>query len=103
MSEFAEVLRKRNKAMMIRDTNLESYFKENSMTFLITGHELKALYEWEKNHRCQFYDDALNPVNPQGAIGGGTTYSFTPTGLGVATIIKCACGEEKNITDYESW
>lgn len=31
------------------------------------------------------------------------TYALTPTGLGTKVIIRCKCGVEKDITEYESW
>lgn len=38
----------------------------------------------------------------QGAIGGGITYEFTPTSIGV--IFKVRCDEQTlDLTDYESW
>lgn len=38
----------------------------------------------------------------EGAIGGGLTYSFTPTSLGV--IVKAKYGEfTLDLTDYDSW
>lgn len=39
-----------------------------------------------------------------GAIGGGVTYSFTPTSLGL--VIKVSCSgvkEQLDITDYDEW
>lgn len=37
-------------------------------------------------------------------IGGYVNYSFTPTGIGDCVKIKCnICGEEKDITDYDTW
>lgn len=40
--------------------------------------------------------------NAAGAIGGSTTYSFTPTSLG--TIFKVThFDEELDLTDYDSW
>lgn len=36
-----------------------------------------------------------------GAIGGGYTVMFSPTGLGSAVIVKCdICGAKQDITDY---
>jgi len=44
------------------------------------------------------------PTGPYGSIGGRLSYTFTPTSLGVITVIKDAMsGEEINITDFESW
>lgn len=38
-----------------------------------------------------------------GAISGGETYSFTPTGLGMIITYKCKCGEILDLTEYDSW
>ncbi len=39
-----------------------------------------------------------------GAIGGGYTYSFIPTGLGVIFKVKNnLTGAEIDLTDYDSW
>ena len=103
--DFAESLRRSQERLAKRDAELDNYYKEMSMDFSITQHELKSLHEWRDEHNkvCPFYDDGTTAVSPMGAIGGRTTYSFTPTGLGVAVSVSCACGAEKNLTDYESW
>jgi len=38
-----------------------------------------------------------------GAIGGGLTYQFTPTSFVCVIIVKCGCGEEIDLSGYESW
>jgi hypothetical protein len=38
-----------------------------------------------------------------GAIGGGETFSFTPTGLGMIITYKCRCGDVLDLTEYDSW
>lgn len=38
-----------------------------------------------------------------GAIGGGFSYIFSPTSVGVSTIFRCRCGKEFNFTCYECW
>lgn len=75
------------------------------MQFNLTDDESIKMADWliAHNSKCKYYDDGTKPYNPVGAIGGRLTYSFTPTGLGVITIIKCACGAEIDLTDYESW
>lgn len=71
---------------------------------IIDKQEIENYLEWINNHKCKFtYDPDKNPFPPTGAIGGGLTYSFTPTGLGVIIKVKCACGEEADVTDYDSW
>lgn len=39
-----------------------------------------------------------------GATGGSITYSFTPTSLGIVTIVTDGLtGESIDLTDYDSW
>jgi len=58
--------------------------------------EVKA-NKWVRDHK------KVCKVTDVGAIGGKYTWSFTQTSLGCITILKCACGEEINLTDFESW
>ena len=58
--------------------------------------ELEAFHIWNNSHKCWATEDS-------GTTGGRLTYCFIPTGIGVVKVIKCACGEEINVTDYESW
>lgn len=78
-----------------KDAELDDVFKDkdNFMKFFIGRYELKTLSEW--THDC--------PLTEHGAIGGAVTYEFTPTNLGVVTKVKCACGETKDLTDYDEW
>lgn len=73
--------------------------------YQLEGVELQKALAWETEHNkvCPYYDDGTQPASPSGAIGGRLTYSFTPTGIGVAVTIHCACGKEANVTDYDSW
>lgn len=39
-----------------------------------------------------------------GAIGGGYSFTFTPTGIGMAcTVTEFITGESIDLTDYDSW
>jgi hypothetical protein len=67
------------------------------MIFRIHDEDLKEYGEWIKNHRKECQLDRLT------AIGGALTYSFTPTGLGTITTIKCGCGEELDLSHVEDW
>lgn len=58
--------------------------------------ERERLILWQKNHNCIL-------DNVRTAIGGRETFSFTPTSVGVVVKISCACGEEKDLSDYDSW
>lgn len=54
--------------------------------------------EWRREH-----DKTCKNKYGVGAIGGRTTFCFTPTGLGNIVVVKCACGEEINLTDVSDW
>jgi hypothetical protein len=64
------------------------------LKFTIT--HTNTITDWLRH--CAFHKTAN-----QGAIGGRLTYCFTPTNLGTIIKIKCACGEELDLTNYESW
>jgi len=72
--------------------------EERKIMFSLDPKELEKRKEWEENHNltCPY-------TSYSGAIGGRLTFSFTPTSLGVIAKIKCACGEETDLTDYDLW
>lgn len=39
----------------------------------------------------------------EGAIGGGITYSFAPTSIGLVTKVQYGVSYELDLTDYDSW
>lgn len=65
------------------------------MNFTISLEDCLRLIEWDKDHECT--------LTTQGAIGGRITYEFTPTGLGLITVVRCACGDKINLTNFENW
>jgi len=67
-----------------------------SFTFVIPDEEADKSRIWRQEHNKVCQKDA-------GTIGGKYTWSFTQTGLGCIIILKCMCGEELNLTDYENW
>lgn len=78
--------------------------------FKITDEEEVRINEWllelkERIVNENPLDDPLGLEEPYyGAIGGGITYSFTQTSLGVILVVKeTITGETLNLTDYESW
>lgn len=74
--------------------------KGESLMFDLNKEQIKKYNDWLEEHdkSCSF----TNGMN-QGAIGGWRTYTFTRTSLGTVSKIKCACGEEVDVTDYKSW
>lgn len=63
--------------------------------FKLTYDQTKKSAVWIGEHTCK--------LTRIGAIGGKITYSFTPTRIGITQVISCACGEELDLTDYDSW
>lgn len=56
----------------------------------------------ERKRATEFHSDC--DKKPAGAIGGGKTYSFTPTSLGYVVQVTCDhCKVTENITDYDCW
>ena len=68
-----------------------------SIGFIVPDEDEEKANEWLEKHR------KICKVDDVGAIGGKYTWSFIQTGLGLIIILKCFCGEEINLTDYESW
>ena len=62
------------------------------------------LNELENELAEEFMNNHRHPEINKGAIGGHMEFIFTPTAIGDACSIRCdICGEEKNITDYDTW
>lgn len=70
--------------------------------FSVTPTQSKDAHEFLSGHECGLEDDELGGKKV-GAIGGQLTWCFTQTGLGEILVIKCMCGAEKNLTDFDSW
>ena len=73
--------------------------------FTIDDKQAKLIEEFMSTHKCKLRtsehggDDEIYV----GAIGGATTYSFTPTSMGMIVEVSCACGAKKNVTDFDEW
>lgn len=65
---------------------------------LLDPYQQENIFNWDREHirTCPI-------VNRQVAIGGRLTYSFTPSSLGLVIKVKCACGEEIDVTEYRDW
>jgi hypothetical protein len=63
--------------------------------FIIEHDQLEKIAQWMIDHECS--------ITHVGAIGGKTSYIFTPTGIGTVIKARCACGSEVDVTDYEDW
>lgn len=63
------------------------------------------LNTWLQTHvlGCAYWNPDESGRLPQGANGGAITYTFTPTMIGLVIKVKCACGAEEDVTDYDEW
>lgn len=68
------------------------------MKFILNNDQIIKSEQFLKKHQCQY-----SGFENQGVVGGRFTYTFTPTNLGTVVKLKCACGEEIDLTDYENW
>lgn len=66
------------------------------MKFELSPEEVKMYNEWNREHK-KVCSVILNSPTP--AIGGRLTFSFTPTGIGTFSTVKCICGETCNLSD----
>ena len=67
--------------------------------FELSPYAVAKLTKWIHGHKCEY----TKHPEKLGAIGGGFTYTFTPTSIGVIVKIKCYCGAGCDLTDYDSW
>lgn len=68
--------------------------------FEMTDIEAREASNWIKEHNKTC---VLIKENIHAAIGGAITYTFTPTSLGMACGVRCACGESHECTDVSDW
>lgn len=62
--------------------------------FSVTDEQLKKINVFVHKH-CM--------CGKRSAIGGAITYEFAPTSLGVVVKVKCHCGANIDVSDYENW
>ena len=69
-----------------------------SFEFSLSEHEQKKFKSWRDAH-----DRACRIRDEHTAIGGRFTFAFTQTSIGDVIKVKCACGAEIEVTDYDRW
>lgn len=67
------------------------------MKFEIDDKQSKLFNAWDEEHA------PICLIKYAGAIGGVLTWKFTPTTIGLVTKVKCACGVECDLSDYNDW
>ena len=69
--------------------------------FELTEEQEKRYEEWAETHECKYR--TRGNFRYVGAIGGADTFEFTGTGLGIIQKVRCLCGAELDLTDYDMW
>lgn len=64
--------------------------------------ECYSMSEEESDAAAIFWDEHECKYRGQyrGAIGGGNSIIFMPNSIGQVVIVKCCCGVEKDVSDY---
>jgi cystathionine beta-lyase/cystathionine gamma-synthase len=57
----------------------------------------------DENEKASKFVKQHEMCGSKAAIGGALTYEFSPTSIGCVIKIKCHCGNEVDVTDYNSW
>ena len=66
-----------------------------AFSFSLTPEQSDRIREWMSGHDCT--------IENAGAIGGKFTFCFTQTSIGIGEAVKCACGQEIDVTEYDLW
>jgi hypothetical protein len=92
----------------------------NNMEFYLSDKQEILLRDWLRIQYDRVIEEQKHTIKPdnisyliakeswdlgypyEGAIGGGLTYSFTPTSIGDICIVSYA-GNEIDITEYDNW
>jgi hypothetical protein len=87
-------------------------FGNPALVFSVNTAEQGVINEWVESLRSEIMElqkksavSDLAEADPYyGAIGGGLTYSFSPTGLGmIITVKETITGKELNVTNALDW
>jgi len=68
-------------------------------TFSLNEKEAARAKEWLEEHSKKH----IHRRHLGEGRGGTISYEFTPTGIGDAVKVKCACGGSVDVTDFDSW
>lgn len=71
-------------------------------SYNLSPKEAEKAETWQTQHECM-YSPGPDGLPQTGPIGGRWSFVFTPTSIGVAVEVRCACGAEEDITDYCCW
>ena len=69
--------------------------------FEFTEEQVKKIDVWDKQHECKLKDEKGN--RRLTTTGGRLKYTFIPTSIGMIQKVRCSCGVELDLTEYNKW
>lgn len=75
-------------------------FSGKKPLFHISNEQSEATSKWITDHEKSHIPPGKT-VRYTGAIGGAYTWKITPTSIFNIIVVKCCCGEELDVTDYD--
>lgn len=72
-------------------------------SYPVTNKQAEQARVWEDAHDKAEHIPPGKKHRYSGAIGGAYTWHFTSTSLGVITSLRCSCGVEVNLTDWDTF
>lgn len=73
---------------------VDKAYRDLARGFDMSEEETQAVSSWQRQHLLEDHGIDMDE-NPKygGAIGGGWTFMFTPTSIGVIGKVRCHCGK----------
>lgn len=84
-------------ALEDEETEEEEARRMAGVRFGFSVRDWETIIHWQRTHKCRYR--LKNGCQYFGCIGGGYTYSFTPTGIGTIYEISCTCGKKMEFDD----
>ena len=78
-------------------------YTDYKLSFGFFKEQLEVINKWTKEHDAERHIPTGKTFRYSGAIGGAYTYEFTGTSLGTCVHVRCSCGEEIDVSDYDNW
>lgn len=72
---------------------------EIMISFNVTRKQLEQSNVWTNQHNKEKHLPDGRTTRFSGAIGGGFSWEFTSTTIGMIVMLKCSCGEEIDLSD----
>lgn len=71
--------------------------------FRMSPEQREKVDAWIASHDAEKHVEPGQKYRYAGAIGGAYAYCFTPNSIGVVVVVRCACGDKIDVSDYDLW